>query len=128
MEDCMNWVLQHISYQAHWQTDFLLFLQSVRNDVFTCFFYIFTTIGDDAFCIAVISIIFWCVSKRAGYLIGFSFISADLFNMEIKQGFQVPRPIGHNGIEYVKTPVEVFPQGYSFPSGMRRRREASGVL
>ena len=113
----MNWIMQHISYQVQWQSDFLLFLQSLRNDFLSWFFYIVTNSGEEVFCFAVCSVIFWCVSKRAGYIIGFSLISADLVNMAVKQVFQVPRPIGHNGIEYVRTPVEVFPQGYSFPSG-----------
>lgn len=113
----MNWVAQHISYQVQWQTDFLLFLQSLRSDPLSWFFYIVTNIGENYFCIAVVSVIFWCISKRAGYLIGFSFISADLLNMAFKPLFQIPRPIGHGGIDYVKTPVEVFPLGYSFPSG-----------
>lgn len=113
----MEFLFPYISYQAGWQTKILLFFQSLRNDPLNVIFYIITSTGSETFYIALICIIFWCISKRAGYIAGFSLVTANVLNAGLKNTFQVPRPIGHNGITCVDKPFNAFPGGYSFPSG-----------
>lgn len=113
----MSWIVQHVSYQVQWQTDVLLFIQSLRSDPLSVFFYAVTNIGEAPVYLAAMCCIFWCVSKRAGYFLGFSYVSAGLLNIGIKNTFQVPRPYGHAGLVPVEHPVTVLETGYSFPSG-----------
>ena len=113
----MEFLLPYISYQAGWQTKVLLFLQSLRNDPLNILFYFISLSGSEIFYIALICVIFWCISKRIGYMVGFSLVMANVMNAGLKNTFQVPRPIGHNGITCVDKPFNAFPGGYSFPSG-----------
>ena len=116
-EDIMSWIAQHVSYQVQWQTDVLLFIQSLRNDPLSVFFYFVSNIGQTSCYMAAVCVIFWCVNKRAGYFLGFSVVAAGLVNMGLKGAFQIPRPYGHAGLVPVEHPVSVLETGYSFPSG-----------
>ena len=113
----MEFLSPYISYQAGWQTNILLFFQSLRSDPLNVIFFGITSTGSEFFYIALICIIFWCINKRIGYYAGFSLVTANILNAGLKNTFQVPRPIGHNGITCVDKPFNAFPGGFSFPSG-----------
>lgn len=113
----MDFLLPYISYQAQWQTDVLLFLQSLRNDPLNVIFYGISAAGNETFYIIFICVLFWCINKHVGYIAGFSLVSANILNAGLKNTCKIPRPVGHNGIECVQKPFDATPYGYSFPSG-----------
>lgn len=90
------------------------YIQKFSNPTLDKVFTGITITGEGAFIIAVVSLIFWCISKEAGYRMGFTLISGNAFNEIIKGIFMVKRPIGEPGIRSLR--VETAP-GYSFPSG-----------
>ncbi|MGL4370463.1 MAG: phosphatase PAP2 family protein, partial [Spirochaetota bacterium] len=115
----MESLFPYISYQVQWQTDTLLFFQSLQNDPLSYVFFLITSTGSESFYLAAICVIFWCISKKAGYFAGMSLIAANVLNAGLKSLFQIPRPIGHNGILSMTHPVDAIATagGTSFPSG-----------
>jgi hypothetical protein len=78
---------------------------------------VITNLGADTFYMAVIPVIFWCVSKPFGFSLGMVTAVSSHFNILLKFAFRVPRP-------YVTYPHLNAPEfllktgtGWSFPSG-----------
>jgi membrane-associated phospholipid phosphatase len=95
--------------------DMLKWLQSVRTPVFNTIFTTITMLGEDYFAILVLCLILWCVNKKAGYIIGFAYLTSWIVNFSVKEFFHVPRPFT---LDTSITPIR--PEtatGYSFPSG-----------
>ena len=53
----MSWFVQHVSYQVQWQTDVLLFIQSLRNDPLSVFFYLVSAVGQTSCYMAAVCVI-----------------------------------------------------------------------
>lgn len=94
--------------------EIIKFVQAFSTPFLDRFFYLVTMAGSELFFMAIVPLIFWCVDKRAGYRIGFTFITSTVLNVGLKELFKVPRPIGQPGIksQHLETA-----SGYSFPSG-----------
>lgn len=99
--------------------DFLLEMlkgiQSVRLPFLDAVFTSITILGEDYFAIFVLSLILWCINKKAGYAIGFAYLTSWIVNFSVKEVFKVPRPFTLD-----KSIIPIRPEtatGYSFPSG-----------
>lgn len=95
---------------------YLLFLQDLRNGVGSALnepiLFISAVMGG-AGGVAVIALVYWCLSKWAGALMLLNFSSAYLANQTLKNIFCISRPFV---LDARLTPY-VSASGYSFPSG-----------
>lgn len=90
-------------------------IQLMRSPFVDRLFTGITFLGEEYFAIAVICLILWCINKKAGYRIGFAYISCWLLNLSLKEIVRIPRPF-----ELDKNIIALSPEtatGFSFPSG-----------
>jgi membrane-associated phospholipid phosphatase len=93
----------------------LEWIQTLRVPALDHVFVWITVLGEEYFAIGVLCLILWCVSKRAGYAIGFAYLTSWILNFSIKEIFHIQRPFA---LDKNITPIR--PEtatGYSFPSG-----------
>lgn len=93
----------------------LEWIQSLRVPALDHAFVGITVLGEEYFAIGVLCLILWCVNKKLGYAIGFSYLTSFILNFSIKELFHVQRPFV---LDKNITPIR--PEtatGYSFPSG-----------
>lgn len=95
--------------------DTLEWLQSIRTPFFTEVFTGVTILAEDYVAISVICFVFWCLSKRWGYRIGFAYLLSGVANNAVKEVFHVERPFLRD-LDLVPIRAETA-TGYSFPSG-----------
>jgi len=96
---------------------FLWLLSEIRNPFLDQVFQFITYFGQETLVIAVICTLYWCVSKRFAYQLGFSYYTAGLLIQSLKITFRVPRPwILDPEFKAVKSAIPAA-TGYSFPSG-----------
>ncbi|MBE5959358.1 MAG: phosphatase PAP2 family protein [Lachnospiraceae bacterium] len=94
----------------------LEYLQTLRTPLGDKLNLMFSAIGQEAVVVMVMCVIFWCMDRKFGYRIGFSFFLSGVAVQTLKIIFKIPRPwILSKSI----TPVEGAKEaatGYSFPS------------
>lgn len=90
------------------------FIQSFSNPFLDLFFQGVTMIGEDVFLIVAITLIYWCINKKFGYRLGFTYLSSIILNGIVKEIFKVERPFNKDGIRSLRIETAT---GYSFPSG-----------
>lgn len=97
--------------------ELLKFLATLRTPLLDKFFLLITEFGGELVFIAAAVIIFWCISKKDGYLILSVGFLGTVVNQFLKLSFQIVRP-------WVLDPTfEAVPEaipdatGFSFPSG-----------
>ena len=93
--------------------EFVLTLQSTRNDLFDFLAQAFDWMGTDLFYLIVLPIIFWTIDRRLGTRLLFAVIVGGLLNTILKNAFQLPRP----GTVSDEVFVLVEAMGYGLPSG-----------
>lgn len=99
------------------ELSFLHFLETIRTAVQTTFFSFITLFGEEVVMIAVLGMIYWCIDKRLGYRIGFSYFLSGLCVQTLKITFRIPRPwILDPTLNPVSSALKTA-TGYSFPSG-----------
>lgn len=75
-----------------------------------------TSLGSETFYLLVLTVIYWCISKRFGYALGQVVVVSDFVNTSLKAALRIHRPA-------VKWPGQIEVQhaetgpGYGFPSG-----------
>lgn len=94
--------------------DILLFFQSIRNDILTMIFTAFTICTETMAVTLIAAIMYWCIDKKCGQRLLFAITGSITINSGIKNFFKIPRPIGSEGLESLRTSTAT---GYSFPSG-----------
>ncbi len=93
------------------------FLETIRTAAGTTFFSFITLFGEELVMIAVLCLLYWCVDKRLGYRIGFSYFLSGLCVQTLKITFKIPRPwVLDATLKPVSSALETA-TGYSFPSG-----------
>ncbi len=97
-----------------WQIELLKFIQSISNPFLDVLFQMITITAEETFFIFVAAWFLWCYDKRAGYRIGFAFLTSSILNPFLKSIFRFDRPIGVEGIESQRVHTA---GGSSFPSG-----------
>ncbi len=97
--------------------EFLWFLSGIRTEFLTDFFQWITRLGEETALIVFICVIYWCIDKRLGREIGFSFCLSGVFVQGLKIIFRIDRPwILDPNFKPVGSAIEAA-TGYSFPSG-----------
>ncbi len=94
--------------------DILLFFQSIRNDVLTAIFTIFTICTEQMAVVLIAAVMYWCIDKKCGQRLLFAVTGSITINSALKNLFKAPRPIGSDGLESLRKETAT---GYSFPSG-----------
>ena len=95
----------------------LEYLQTIRTPMGEKMNFLFTYLGQDIIIVPVICLIFWCIDKKFGYRIAFSYFLSGAAIQFLKIIFKVPRPwILSKSIMPVKEAVKGA-TGFSFPSG-----------
>jgi len=97
--------------------DLLWSLEAMRTPFWNTFFGLITQLGEEMILIVVFCTIFWCINKRAAYVLGASFFASGLLVQGMKPVFRVPRPWVYDP---TFMPVEGSigaATGYAFPSG-----------
>ena len=99
---------------------YLLFLQQLRSSLpspIETFFVYLSKIGDGPALVALVLIVYWCVSKRAGQFTFFAFGTGNFISQFVKNIACVYRPwIRNAAIVPAEAAIEGA-GGYSFPSG-----------
>lgn len=101
-------------YNASFNVAIIKLIQSFSNPFLDKLSVAVTMMGEETFFMIAAVIVYWCIDKNFGYLLGFSYISNAVINDGIKEMLQVPRPIGEPGIRSFRLETAT---GYSFPSG-----------
>ena len=97
------------------QESILYFFRDISNPVLDKIFTIITMLGEEYFIIAVISLVYWNISKRYGFILTLSFLVSAASSEILKLLFHTKRPF--EVLENLR-PVRVETAlGYSFPSG-----------
>lgn len=90
------------------------FLQSIRSPFWDGFFYMITMLADKWSFLLLFCIIYWCIDKKLGYLVGVTLLSTSSVNSLVKEYVKAPRPFETLNINAFGRETA---SGYSFPSG-----------
>jgi len=97
--------------------EILWFLESIRTPFLDSAFSIITRLGEEIVLIVVFCLVFWCINKKTGYVIGIVFFLSALIVQGMKPTFRVERPwITDPAFSPVGGATNAA-TGYSFPSG-----------
>lgn len=94
--------------------DIIKFIQSFSSPFLDTFFNYITMLGEETFILMIITLIYWCIDKKYGYRLGFTYLLSMALNGVVKELFKVPRPFFKDGIRTLRQETAT---GYSFPSG-----------
>ncbi|MGM0432258.1 MAG: phosphatase PAP2 family protein [Spirochaetota bacterium] len=97
------------------QENLLLYFQSIATPVLDVLVQLLTMAGEQVVFVAVISYIFWNISKSAGYALTYTLMFSSIVNGILKLVFHTPRPYRvMEGIEGKRLHTA---EGFAFPSG-----------
>lgn len=96
------------------ELDIIRMIQSIHNPFLDSFFQLVTMLGESFMIMTIILGVYWCIDKRWGEYIGYSFFTSSLLNNTIKNIVKAKRPMGEEGIRSLRVHTAT---GYSFPSG-----------
>lgn len=97
--------------------ELLLLLQEIRNPVLDAIVLIVTRLGEELFALVPLLLCYWCIDKRLGLRIGFTFFAGGIANQFSKVIFRVERPFVRNPAIIPHESAIGTATGYSFPSG-----------
>lgn len=97
--------------------ELLKLLEGIRGDIFTTVNLIFTRFGEEIIIFAILCLVYWCINKKLGYQMAFSYLISGFVVNAIKIIAQVPRPfVRDTSLKPVEGAIK-HATGYSFPSG-----------
>ena len=96
---------------------FLWFLESIRTPFLDTAFSVITRLGEEMVLIVVFCLVFWCINKKTGYVIGIVFFLSALIVQGMKPIFRIDRPWITDPAFSPVDGVVGAATGYSFPSG-----------
>jgi len=97
--------------------DLLWALEGIRTPFLDILFKAITRLGEVPILVITFCILFWCVNKKVGYILGLSFLLSSLAVQGLKIVFRVPRPwVADPSFSPVPGAVGEA-TGYAFPSG-----------
>lgn len=106
--------------------NFLLMLKEIRTPFLDNIFLVITLLGDETFFTAIVLLFLWCLNKKVGYFMFYTFMLGACTNQILKNIFCIPRPwVINPAINPVGRAVEKA-AGYSFPSG--HTQSAAGLF
>lgn len=93
------------------------FFESIRTPFWDIIVGLITRLGEETVGIVIICVLFWCISKRMGYIIGIAYFLSGLTVQGMKVCFRIDRPwILDPTLNPTPGAIE-YATGYSFPSG-----------
>ncbi|HFJ9327858.1 TPA: phosphatase PAP2 family protein [Bacillus paranthracis] len=92
---------------------FLEWMISLEGSVLTAFFKLVSIIANETLYLIVISISYWCVSKRKAFHMIVMLCFSGYIGIVIKEFMKIPRPYTYDGIQSL---YEKSAASYSFPS------------
>lgn len=95
----------------------LYFFQQIRNPILDAFFGAVTYAGDEIIFLAAAIILYWCIDKKAGYLVMSAGFCGTILNQFMKITFRIPRPWVLDPNFSIVESARAAATGYSFPSG-----------
>ncbi|WDV47608.1 phosphatase PAP2 family protein [Clostridiaceae bacterium M8S5] len=98
------------------QVDILLFFQKYSNEILDKIFIGITNLGSEAFYFLIMTLIFWCISKRDGLKVIFVVLSSEILNIFLKDVINTQRPFLDdriNGVYIKSAPGNSFPSGHT---------------
>ena len=98
------------------QLEIMLFFQSIGSTVLDSIANALSFFGEEVSMILIVTMIYWCISKKKGFIILFNMLSALTVMNTLKAIFRVPRPFQRYP-ELIKGQRVETATGYSFPSG-----------
>jgi len=97
--------------------EFLRVLEGIRSPFLDTVVGLITRLGEETVGVVILCVIFWCISKKVGYVIGVSFFLSSLTVQGMKICFRTPRPwVADPTLKPVPSAL-AYSTGYSFPSG-----------
>lgn len=96
------------------ELEMLRAIQSIANPFFDFFFELVTIAGEQIVLILLFCAVYWVFDKDLGHTMGLTIITSLFVNNSLKELFDMPRPIGEEGIRSLRTETAT---GKSFPSG-----------
>ncbi len=97
------------------QESILQYFQSISNSFLDGFFQLATMLGEQYVIIAVVTWVYWNVSKKDGFILTYIFIISVWINSLLKVAFHTKRPF--QVLEEIAGKRVHTATGYSFPSG-----------
>ncbi|GAB6424650.1 hypothetical protein bcgnr5372_31320 [Bacillus luti] len=92
---------------------FLEWMTNLERGVLTTFFKLVTSIANETLYLIIISILYWCVSKRKAFHMIIMLCFSGYMGIVVKEFMKIPRPYTYGGIQAL---YEKSAAGYSFPS------------
>lgn len=97
--------------------ELLRLIEGIRTPFLNSLFELITRLGEETIGVVILCAIFWCISKRIGYIIGVVYFLSGLTVQGMKIVFRIDRPwVADTNFKPVPA-FEDYPRGYSFPSG-----------
>ncbi|MHC2834678.1 phosphatase PAP2 family protein [Bacillus sp. F9_6S_D1_P_5] len=92
---------------------FLEWMTSMEGSVLTTFLKLVSSIANETLYLVIISILYWCVSKRKAFHMIVMLCFSGYVGIVIKEFMKIPRPYTYDGVQAL---YEKSAAGYSFPS------------
>lgn len=99
---------------AEAELNFLIFLESLRNDFLNAFFEGITWLGEETVLVILLAVIYFAVDKKLAHKVFFITMISLACNSCIKNFVRAPRPFASGKVSCVRPSTAT---GYSFPSG-----------
>lgn len=96
------------------QLEIIKAIQSISSPVLDMVFEGITFLGEQEVAILVGAALLLCMNKRKGFEFAYLLVTGLLVNVTLKEIFDMPRPIGVEGVRSLRTETAT---GKSFPSG-----------
>ncbi|WP_212981770.1 phosphatase PAP2 family protein, partial [Bacillus paramobilis] len=92
---------------------FLEWMTSLEGSVLTILFRFISSIANETLYLVIISILYWCVSKRKAFHMIVMLCFSGYIGIVVKEFMKIPRPYTYDGVQVL---YEKSAAGYSFPS------------
>ncbi|MGE6536434.1 phosphatase PAP2 family protein [Bacillus luti] len=92
---------------------FLEWMTSLEGSALTTFFKLVSSVANETLYLIIISILYWCVSKRKAFHMIVMLCFSGYMGIVVKEFMKIPRPYTYDGIQAL---YEKSAAGYSFPS------------
>ncbi|MDT8861424.1 phosphatase PAP2 family protein [Alkalihalobacillus sp. MEB130] len=102
------------------QSDFLMKITEYQTPFLNALAAIFTFLGNEEFYFLIVPLVYWCITKQAGFRLFYIFLLSVTVNAFLKITFAIQRPIGVEGIHSLFIDSAEVGSHYpydSFPSG-----------
>ncbi|MEJ9114763.1 phosphatase PAP2 family protein [Bacillus paramobilis] len=92
---------------------FLEWMTSLEGSLLTILFRFISSIANETLYLVIISILYWCVSKRKAFHMIVMLCFSGYIGIVVKEFMKIPRPYTYDGVQVL---YEKSAAGYSFPS------------